>query len=62
MSFDLNSTKVILAVVAALVAILAGSFIAIKKSKKRSNNTKQENITISGTGKVIGGDDNSTNN
>jgi len=62
MSFDLNSTKVILAIVAALVAILAGSFIAIKKSKKRSNNVKQENITISGTGKVIGGDDNSTNN
>jgi len=62
MSIDPNSTKVILAIVAAVAALVGGSLVAIKKTKKRSNSVRQENITISGTGKVVGGDDNSTNN
>ncbi len=62
MSIDPNSTKVLLAIVAVLAALVGGSLVAIKKSKKRSNKVRQENITISGTGKVVGGDDNSKNN
>jgi len=62
MTFDDNTTKIILAVAAVIAAALGGSLIAIRKSKKRSNTVRQENITISGShGKVVGGDDKSTN-
>lgn len=61
MTLDDNTTKIIIAVTAVVAAALGGSLIAIRKSKKRSNSVRQDNITISGTGKVIGGDDNSTN-
>lgn len=61
MTFDENSTKIILGITAVVAAALGGSWIAIRKSKKRNNKVHQENITISGTGKVVGGDDNSTN-
>ena len=61
MTFDENQTKIIIAIVGILVAIIGGSFIAVKISRKRSNNVRQENIDISGSGKVVGGDDNSTN-
>jgi|GEM_PF-1731529 len=61
MSFDENTTKIILAAITVLVALIGASFIAIKISKKRSNNVKQENITINGSGKVVGGDDKSKN-
>ena len=62
MTLDENSTKIILAVAAVVAAALGGSLIAIRKSKKRNTKVHQENITVSGTGgKVVGGDDNSTN-
>lgn len=61
MNLDENTTKIVLAVVAILATMLGGSVIAIKKNKRRSNNVKQENIRITGSGKVVGGDDNSTN-
>jgi hypothetical protein len=57
---DSNSTKIILQIIAAVIVILGGSFLAIKVSRRRSNKVRQENITISGNdGKVVGGDDNS---
>jgi len=61
MGIDENTTKIILAIVALVSAILGGSLFAIKKSKNRRNNVKQENITINGSGKVVGGDDRSRN-
>jgi len=57
-----NYTKIILAVVAVIGAIIGGTLISIKKSKKRTNKANQENITIKGNkNKVVGGDDNSKN-
>ncbi len=61
MNFDDNTTKIVLAIIGIIAAIIGGSFIAIKISKKRSNNVRQENITINGSGKVVGGDDKSSN-
>ena len=61
MTLDENTTKIILAIAGILTVAVGGSWIAIRKSKKRSNTVRQENITISGSGKVVGGDDNSTN-
>ncbi len=61
MTFDENTTKIILAIVGIVTIALGGSWIAIRKSKKRTNTVSQKNITITGKGKVVGGDDNSIN-
>lgn len=61
MNLDDNTTKIILYILGIIVAIIGASFIAIKISKKRSNNVRQENIIVKGSGKVIGGDDKSIN-
>ena len=42
-----------------LIATAGGSIFAYKKS--RSNKSSIKNITINGDGKVVGGNDNSTN-
>jgi len=55
-----NSTKIIIAVIALITAIIGGALISINKSRKRNTKTKQDNIKIKGNkNKVIGGDDNS---
>jgi len=47
-------------ITAIIVIVTGGSFLAIKKTKNKKTNIK--NVTIIGSGKVIGGDDNSTKN
>lgn len=42
-----------------IIATAGGSIFAYKKS--RSNKSSIKNITINGGGKVVGGDDNSSN-
>jgi glucose uptake protein GlcU len=60
MDFNDNTTKIILAIIALVIAIIGGSFISIRRSKNRRNNVRQDNIDVSGdNSKVIGGDDNS---
>ncbi|MBU2928858.1 hypothetical protein [Winogradskyella psychrotolerans] len=55
-----NTTKIIIAVIALITAIIGGALISINKSRKRNTKTKQDNIKIKGDkNKVIGGDDNS---
>ena len=55
-----NSTKIIIAVIALITAIIGGALISINKSRKRNTKTNQDNIKIKGNkNKVIGGDDNS---
>ncbi|MHA7056110.1 hypothetical protein ACWGOQ_0002750 [Aquimarina sp. M1] len=55
-----NTTKIIIAVIALVTAIIGGALISINKSRKRNTNTNQDNIKIKGKkNKVIGGDDNS---
>ncbi|GGC55315.1 hypothetical protein GCM10011387_06170 [Pedobacter quisquiliarum] len=61
MTFDENTTKIILAVIGVVVVALGSSLITIRKIRKRNNTVRQENITITGTGKIVGGDDKSTN-
>ncbi|KGO84773.1 hypothetical protein Q765_19895 [Flavobacterium rivuli WB 3.3-2 = DSM 21788] len=59
MNLDKYSTEIIIAVIA---AVAGGAFFIIKKSKRSNNKVIQRDIDISGDrGKVIGGDDNSTN-
>lgn len=60
MNFEKYSTEIIIAVI---TAIAGGCSLLIKKKiKQRNNKVQQSNITINGNnGKVIGGDDNSTN-
>lgn len=54
-----NTTKIIIAVIALITAIIGGALISINKSRKRKTETNQENINIKGNkNKVIGGDDN----
>lgn len=55
-----NTTKIIIAVIALVTAIIGGALISINKSRKRNTKTNQDNIKIKGNkNKVIGGDDNS---
>ncbi|WP_299221250.1 hypothetical protein [uncultured Aquimarina sp.] len=55
-----NTTKIIIAVIALVTAIIGGALISINKSRKRNTKTNQDNIKIKGKkNKVIGGDDNS---
>ncbi|KPQ12988.1 MAG: hypothetical protein HLUCCX10_14390 [Algoriphagus marincola HL-49] len=57
-----NMTKIIIAVVALVTAIIGGALISINKSRKRNSKSSQDNISIKGNkNKVIGGDDNSKN-
>ncbi|WP_346881289.1 hypothetical protein [uncultured Algibacter sp.] len=57
-----NSTKIIIAIIALVTAIIGGALISINKSRKRNTKTNQDNIKIKGNkNKVIGGDDNSKN-
>lgn len=59
---DENTTKIIIAIVALLTAIISGALISINKSRKRSSKSSQDNIHIQGNdNKVIGGDDKSKN-
>lgn len=56
------TTEIISAIIGLLTIIAGGALISIKKSKKRNQKSRQENIKIKGDGnKVIGGDDNSNN-
>ena len=55
-----NTTKIIIAVIALVTAIIGGALISINKSRKRNTKSSQDNIKIKGNkNKVIGGDDNS---
>ncbi|CAL2061989.1 hypothetical protein [Tenacibaculum sp. 190524A05c] len=55
-----NTTKIIIAVIALVTAIIGGALISINKSRKRNTKSSQDNITIKGNNnKVVGGDDNS---
>jgi uncharacterized protein YneF (UPF0154 family) len=55
-----NTTKIIIAVIALVTAIIGGALISINKSRKRNTKTNQDNIKIKGNkNKVIAGDDNS---
>lgn len=55
-----NTTKILIAVIALVTAIIGGTLISINKSRKRNTKTNQDNIKIKGNkNKVIGGDDNS---
>ena len=55
--------EIIIAIIGAVGVIAGGSLIAIRRSKRSNNKVDQSGITISGNdGKVVGGDDNSTNN
>lgn len=55
-----NTTKIIIAIITLVTAIIGGALISINKSRKRNTKTKQDNIKIKGNkNKVIGGDDNS---
>ena len=57
-----NMTKIIIAVIALVTAIIGGALISINKSRKRNTKSSQDNIKIKGDkNKVIGGDDNSKN-
>lgn len=54
------TTKIVIAVIALVTAIIGGALISINKSRKRNTKTNQDNIKIKGNkNKVIGGDDNS---
>lgn len=56
------TTEIISAIIGLLTIIAGGALISIKKSKKRNQKSRQENIKIKGDGnKIIGGDDNSNN-
>lgn len=62
MTFDENTTKIGLGIIALVTVIVSGALITIKKTKKKNTRNSISNIDISGNNsKVVGGDDNSNN-
>lgn len=62
MTFDENTIKIVLGIIALVTVIVSGALITIKKTKKKTTRNSISNIDISGNNsKVVGGDDNSKN-
>ena len=62
MNFDENTTKIVVAIIALLTAIVSGALVTIRKMKKKSTRNTFSNVKITGNNnKIVGGDDNSKN-
>lgn len=55
------TTEIITGIITLALAIVGGSMISIRRSKKRSQKVNQSNISIEGdNNKIVGGDDKSS--